>query len=48
MRWFAMAILVVLVLLPDMALAQTIPGPITEPTENGGQQWSLPCRPYYS
>lgn len=39
MRWLLLASL--LLLLPLDALAQSIPGVVTTPTEDGGQQWSL-------
>ncbi|RUO42154.1 flagellar biosynthetic protein FliP [Pseudidiomarina aestuarii] len=39
MRW--LLLVCVLLLLPLDALAQSIPGVVTTPTEDGGQQWSL-------
>ncbi|WP_417657382.1 flagellar type III secretion system pore protein FliP [Pseudidiomarina aestuarii] len=39
MRWLLLASM--LLLLPLDALAQSIPGVVTTPTEDGGQQWSL-------
>ena len=38
--WFLLLIIVTLGL-PFEAFAQSIPGVLVEPTENGGQQWSL-------
>lgn len=34
-------VMAVLLALPAMALAQEIPGIVSQPTEDGGQQWSL-------
>lgn len=39
MRWLLLGCL--MLLLPLDALAQSIPGVVTTPTEDGGQQWSL-------
>ncbi|MFG6176424.1 flagellar type III secretion system pore protein FliP [Halomonas sp. THAF12] len=36
-RWLALALL----LLPGLALAQQIPGLVSQPMEDGGQRWSL-------
>ncbi|MDR5866457.1 flagellar type III secretion system pore protein FliP [Halomonas koreensis] len=37
LRWLALALL----LLPGLALAQQIPGVVSQPLEDGGQRWSL-------
>lgn len=44
LRVVLFGLFVLSVLLPETALAQSIPGPISEPTNDGGQRWSLPLQ----
>jgi len=39
--WLRLVLLATLILLPGIAVAQSIPGLTSQPLEDGGQQWSL-------